>query len=241
MLIFKEIPMSAYRTVFPQRHVLLPVVHAETPKQALENTKIAHDEGAHGVFLINMTIAPWSLVHCYETVRAAYPDWWIGLNFLGVDAHAALTHAAELWASGVWIDNAGYQEYALDPSRAVRELRDWQQNLNTGDLLVFGGVAFKYQAAVENVGEAARTCAPYLDVPTTSGKGTGSAPDVDKIRTMKQAIGEHPLAIASGISAANVDHFKPYADCFLVATEISKTETELDPTKVRELARTLTD
>lgn len=49
---------------------------------------------------------------------------------------------------------------------------------------------------------------------------------------MKAALGETPLAIASGITAENIGDYLPIADIFLVATGISRTFEELDRNKV---------
>ena len=53
---------------------------------------------------------------------------------------------------------------------------------------------------------------------------------------MKEAVGDFPLAIASGITPENVADYLDVADCFLVATGISRSFTELDPAKVRSLS-----
>jgi predicted TIM-barrel enzyme len=76
---------------------------------------------------------------------------------------------------------------------------------------------------------------PFMDVVTTSGVGTGHAAEIDKIQGMKQALGDFPLAIASGIKPANVTDYLPHADCFLVATGISKSFDQLDPAAVGSL------
>jgi predicted TIM-barrel enzyme len=54
---------------------------------------------------------------------------------------------------------------------------------------------------------------------------------------MKRAIGDAPLAIASGVTPENVPDYLPWADCFLVATGISYTFDELDPDRVRDLVQ----
>jgi len=90
---------------------------------------------------------------------------------------------------------------------------------------------------VEDLGAAARLASRYCDVVTTSGPGTGQAAAVEKIRAMKQALGPRPLAIASGITPANIGEYLPIADAFLVATGISRSFTELDPALVREAVR----
>lgn len=52
---------------------------------------------------------------------------------------------------------------------------------------------------------------------------------------------QHPLAIASGITATNVEQFTPYADAFLVATGVSSSFHELDEEKMKKLAEILKD
>lgn len=52
---------------------------------------------------------------------------------------------------------------------------------------------------------------------------------------MKEALGDLPLAIASGITPDNIKRYLPYADCYLVATGISKSFTELDEARLRAL------
>jgi predicted TIM-barrel enzyme len=74
-----------------------------------------------------------------------------------------------------------------------------------------------------------------MEVVTTSGPGTGKAASPDKIRTMKQALGDFPLAIASGITPDNIDDYLPNADCFLVATGVSSSFDELDAKLVEQL------
>jgi predicted TIM-barrel enzyme len=74
-----------------------------------------------------------------------------------------------------------------------------------------------------------------MDVVTTSGPGTGRAAEVTKIQRMREALGDAPLAIASGITPENVDQYLPYADCFLVATGISRSDGEFDSRRVLAL------
>lgn len=62
---------------------------------------------------------------------------------------------------------------------------------------------------------------------------------MEKIATMKKAIGDKPLAIASGITLENVENYLPYTEYFLVATGISHTFNELDPVKVGELCKAI--
>ncbi len=49
--------MSAFKSIFPKKHAFLAVVHVEGGVQALRNAKIAEQEGADGIFLINHSIS----------------------------------------------------------------------------------------------------------------------------------------------------------------------------------------
>jgi predicted TIM-barrel enzyme len=74
-----------------------------------------------------------------------------------------------------------------------------------------------------------------MDVVNTSGPGTGRAAHREKIRAMKQAVGQFPLAVASGIIPENVTDYLEATDCFLVATGIAESFDEFDPDRVGEL------
>jgi len=56
---------------------------------------------------------------------------------------------------------------------------------------------------------------------------------------MKEAMGDHPLAIASGITPENVGTFLPYVDYVLCATGISDDFHNLNPDRVRQLVETV--
>jgi len=97
------------------------------------------------------------------------------------------------------------------------------------------GVAFKYQRPVEDLASAARIAMRYMDVVTTSGPGTGIAAEREKIVAMREATGDFPLAIASGITPDNVGDYLEVADCFLVATGISRSFSEIDAGRLHRL------
>jgi predicted TIM-barrel enzyme len=104
-----------------------------------------------------------------------------------------------------------------------------------------GGIAFKYtptftenpsiaRSEVENLKDA-------VDIVTTSGAGTGQPPTAEKLRAVKIAAGDKPVAVASGISAENISDFAGSVDQILVSTSI---ETEpysgiFDKDKLKEI------
>lgn len=227
--------MFIYRHVFPRRNTLFIVIHVEDESQALRNTHIAHAAGADGVFLINHRIPASSLLTCYTHVKRLCPDLWIGLNCLDLSPPEMLEILPNN-IDGLWVDNAGIYEENADPVATARHFAKLRSKRGQHGVY-FGGVAFKYQGPTRDPARVAKLAVPFVDVVTTSGDGTGIAANVEKIRLMKKAIGDHPLAIASGITPENVTRYMPYADCFLVATGVSDSHTELDPVRVRKLAQ----
>ncbi len=226
--------MADFRETFHNPHVVLPVIHVETPNQTMRNAEVAFDSGADGVFLISMQgMDHKRLAEMQEMVRDEYMAWWVGVNYLDLPT-VNVFDALSPNVSGVWADNAAISEwveeqYEAERIKRAREASNWEG-------LYFGGVAFKYQRGVNNLEKAAQIATRYMDVITTSGKGTGSAPDTEKIARMKGAVGDFPLAIASGISPDNVHNFKDIADCFIVSTSLLVPESEeFDPGRMKDL------
>lgn len=225
-----------FRSVFPKGHVVLPVIHVMSLEQAKLNADIARQAGSPGIFLINHSMSALELLTIHESVSRLFPNWWIGVNCLGVSPLHAVGRVSQEVA-GVWSDNAMIQETnqeqpdAAAVVSAIRE-RGWPG-------VYFGGVAFKYQRDVDNLAKAARIAREYMDVVTTSGPGTGQPAHVEKIKTMKSALGAFPLAIASGITPENVRDYLPFSDCYLVATGISDSFVKINPGRLRDLLNTV--
>ena len=211
---------------------LYTVIHVETESQALRNAKISFENGADGIFLINHSISSALLLEIYQAVRTMYPDKWIGVNMLELSVKGAMKHLPPC-ANGLWTDNA-----EIDESGDNSEPKGWFKQFKTThpNALYFGGVAFKYQRQVSDLEAAVLAAADCMDVICTSGAGTGIAADLGKIRRMGSGAKNVCLAIASGITPENIDVYLPYADCFLVATGISRSFEWLDPERVRLLA-----
>lgn len=225
---------NRFRNCFANTHVVLPVVHVESPSQAIRNTRIACEAQCDGVFLINHGISHAALMTAFLAVKEALPDFWIGINSLGEDPCNLFGNTE---VSGIWTDNAQIDERLGEQEKAekiddVRAKQDWPG-------LYFGGVSFKYQREVDELAAAARIAMRHMDVVTTSGPGTGHAPTVEKLKTMKEAMGDFPLAIASGVTPNNVSDLLPHCDCVMVATGISKSFTELDLALTRNLVESV--
>ena len=228
--------MDRFREVFDSRRVILPVVRVTSAAQALKNARIAREAGADGAFLISEALDDERLLEVHAEVAEALAPWWLGVNCLGLTPREVCARASGAVA-GVWVDDALIDEdREEDDQRAAREVqevrgeRGWQG-------LYFGGVAFKYKQPARDPARAARLAAAYMDVVTTSGTATGTPPELEKVRRMKRAVGEAPLALASGISPENVAPYLELADCFLVATSIRADDEDFDECRTAALVR----
>lgn len=223
---------------------VLPVIHVLEEAQTTRNVRLALQEGAQGVFLINHDFHYRQLLPIISKVRETFPSLWLGVNFLGVSGAAAFSVLGELASKGTmvdayWADNARIDEHVglTDQKAAIgiqleRERSNWKG-------LYFGGTAFKKQQLVgdKDVGVAAFLASHFMDVITTSGQATGVAAAVEKIKAMRAGCGEAAMALASGVTPSNALDYTPYVDCFLVVTGISISGDfyNFDPTRLRSL------
>ncbi|NTW14346.1 MAG: adenine phosphoribosyltransferase [Candidatus Moranbacteria bacterium] len=230
--------MNPLEKTFGRHKVLLPVIHATDIWQVRENIDVAHQAGADGVFLINHAMGYPELVEIYHIVKKEFPRLWIGLNFLGVGSDRIPELVKETEVDGLWRDDAGLREDLMNPAVHAEEF--WEslgkrRHPPIWDGLYFGGVAFKYQRKVNDLEKVAAASVGLMEVITTSGDATGSPPDIGKILRMRQAIGDWPLAIASGITPENVEPYLTPCDAFLVSTGISYDEVMLNPFRTKEM------
>ncbi len=213
--------------------IFTPVIHCESREQTLRNVELLSSLAIQHCFLIGHSLSYRRLISIYEDVKHEYPHFWLGINFLDLNAESSV-EAAPDGVNAIWVDDLGIDEYA-----EVQELASKVHEKKHENVLLFGGIAFKYQREVRDLVKVAREAVKFCEVPTTSGDGTGVPASVNKIRMLKNAIGDKPLAIASGITPDNVYHYMDYISYYLVATGISDSFTELNPQKVKQLKENL--
>lgn len=223
---------------------VFPVVHVVDKEQAREQARLALDLGADGVYLIahGMDTGADQLTEIFNEVVEDNPDAFIGVNYLDLGSEEEMLRYLESaqrrgdinrLPDAVWADTIGFDPDSMENLELLRNRLPTIQTL--------GGVAFKYTKEytddpIEAADEVRRNSA-LVDVVTTSGQGTGSAPSVEKIRAMKEAAGDQPLAVASGIDASNIDSFRGIVDKILVASSVETMPYSgiFDPDKLSEL------
>jgi hypothetical protein len=170
-------------------------------------------------------------------IKSRLPDLKVGVNYLTMPADKALKRSLEEGHDATWTDAAGiHSEGVMDLPRRCAELLEPRPEHK-----FFAGVAFKYQRAEPNPVAASLMARDFGFIPTTSGEATGQAPGTKKLADMREGLGTHPLAIASGITPENVGELGRYLSHILVATGISKTFHDFDEEKLRTLMANLPD
>jgi hypothetical protein len=230
-----------YHDRFPSRAVF-PVIHIFSTAQVLESLAIAAEQGADGVFLIDHNgMRPDALKQILSFIHKEgwFERLWIGANFLGIPNIDAFAISYDLQLHGIWSDNAQLlrSDAVIDPDAYRKGFNDSAGAWDRTVPLYFGGVAFKGQPQHEDDTTEAAAAVSYVDVVTTSGPETGRAASIEKLRRIRQAIGDHPLAVASGVTPENVADQLAYVDAVLVATGINLKGNfyRLDPDKLKRL------
>ena len=125
------------------------------------------------------------------------------------------------------VDNSGLVKEP-DDSLAV-EVDNYRKENSLDKVLYFGGIEFKYQKqpSQSDLEWVYKKAIKYIEVITTSGPGTGKPAQISKLERIRNLIGNHPLAVASGVDYINKPSISKYVDYVLVASSITENGTEL--------------
>lgn len=209
---------------------IYPVIHLLDSFQAIEQVRVARNQGADGVFLIAHDGHDNEVISAAELAKLLNPSLRIGINLLSRTPMAACRAAEKSCLDMVWADDMGVD--SRGGNAMAEELAQFARAHPAIEL--FASVAFKYRAAEPNPALAAQVAKSFGFVPTTSGAATGSAPDVQKIVSMSAAT-QGRLAIASGMTPENVASYAPHLSHILVATGIGLDEHHIDPQRLARL------
>ncbi len=199
---------------------IIPVIHVITKFQAYANAKLCLSLGINKVFLISHRGSNEALVELAHEMKNIHPELWVGVNLLGVPTIEALTMPELDGLDGIWSD------VTITPTMADKRTFKGQ---------FFGGVAFKYQPQPDDLKTACEEAILATDVATTSGDGTGIAADDSKIHSIREYLGFHPMAIASGVNAENAKIYKDKVNYLLVASSITDRGEMINEDALKEL------
>lgn len=197
---------------------LIPVIHMINENQVLTNVLTCLSCGIEKIFIINHQTTSEELIKCAKRVKDTYPNLWVGINMLDKYVEDAILYEFEF--DGLWCDQS-------------IKLEDYKYRKFKG--MLFTGLAFKYQPQPKDIELACKESILTSDVSTTSGPGTGKAAAINKILELRSHLGEHPMAIASGVSVDNIENYKGIVDYLLVASSITSRSEIIYKDKLLEL------
>lgn len=202
---------------------LIPVIHVVDKPQVVYNLDLCRKHGIDKVALINHRVYDANeLVDMVKFSKQEFPEISFGVNFLMLDTISALLVSSISLKNEVdfiWADDGLTSQDNVQIVSSLNAIENKHE--------LYGGVAFKYQREKVSLETACKNAMTYMDVITTSGERTGCPPTEHKLKTIRELIGNFPLAVASGVDEINIGMIRKYCNFAFVSSSITDSETEL--------------
>lgn len=211
---------------------IVPVIHHVDEKLSMYNAEMCAKNNAYGLFVISMEGDNLGLAALAKRIKNSFPQLKVGINLLGYTAIESIYEGLNYSLDMTWSDSP-----VVTGSSISNEAKLIQKELNATEHLFFNSVAFKYQRVEKDVAQAVLNSQSLGFIPITSGEATGKAADLSKLKTMKEALKDYPLGIASGLTPDNVFEYIPFIEYGLVATGISKDFHTFDEFKLKDIIK----
>ncbi len=170
-----------------------------------------------------------------------------GINVLRNDSMAAMSLASALNSPFIRVNvlmGAMVTDQGIVQGQAHRLLR--QRMVLGSPAKIFADVMVKHAHALvqEDLDVSARELVGrgLADALIVTGRATGEEPVVGELKSVKQAVGDVPVLVGSGVTPENASGFLELADGAIVGTSLKKdgqTENEVDVSRVRDLLKHL--
>lgn len=247
---------TLFRDVFSRRKSILAMIHVfeggleEQRAQALEDLNrlqpyvdgVIVENYDIGYLDANRTTVEMAMrimdITATVVAKSSIP---VGVNLLPNDYWQALAIAASTGARFIQLDHVtgefvGCQSVDPDDYRMHRQ--------DFPNVIVLGGVQPKYYELVDPltpIAQAAATAVSLADAIVVTGVETGRETSLDDLRIVREAIGEQPLLVGSGLSAKNARAQLSIADGAIVGSAFKpggvRPGEPIDVDLVRELVR----
>ncbi|MDP3728641.1 MAG: BtpA/SgcQ family protein [bacterium] len=208
-------------------------------KKALSDLKAFEKGGVNGIIIENNydlphkikvgaeTIAMMTLFGCEIIKRTKLP---VGVSVLWNDYKAALAIAKVIKAKfirvPVFVDNVrtDFGEIYGD-SRNVIEYR---KSINAEKIALFTDIQVKHAEMLNKnkllIVSAKQAIEAGSDCIILTGRWTGDAPNLEKLKKARNAVSDFPIILGSGVSKENVTELFEYADGAIVSTSLKEGE-----------------
>ncbi len=146
----------------------------------------------------------------------------VGLNVLPNDYEKAFSIAGEVGASFIQLDHVT-GEFVGCRSVEPRHLLAIRQKYP--DIALLGGIHPKYYQLVNPdtpIAESATWAMLLADAVVVTGEKTGGETKIEDLKTVKKAVGYHPVFVGSGLNVNNAQAQLAIADGAIVGTAFKK-------------------
>ncbi|HDJ96819.1 MAG TPA: BtpA/SgcQ family protein [Candidatus Aenigmarchaeota archaeon] len=220
--------------------------------KALKDARALEKGGVNGIIVENEYDHPHTIfvnkaqVACLTVVTKEVVDnvnLPVGVCVLRNDYEAAFSIAKATGCRFIRLDvfvdevktNAGIIKVNPDNVMKFKTKIKCKNILLLTDIQVKHASLLKQKSIVESAKEAK---IKGSDAVIVSGKRTGIPPSVAKVKKVKNAVGEFPVLVGSGVNPENIEKFVNHADGFIVGTYF-KRNSYIDERKVKKLVDTL--
>lgn len=228
------------------------VQHAVSEAKALEEAGLTAilienwEDQTPGPFVGPDAVAALTVVTRVVAGAVALP---VGVNVLPNDYRAAFALVASAGARFVEVDvlaDAVRTDYSHSevPPFEVRvdgdDVEAWRARLGATEVPLLAQVHPKHYQLLEPAlpieGSARLAYKLGADAVVVTGSATGSAPDPSEVARLKQAAGDRPVLIGSGLSPVNAAALLTVADGAIVGTALKTPDfSRVDPERARAL------
>ncbi|SDS63039.1 BtpA/SgcQ family protein [Microterricola viridarii] len=203
--------MTSRRTAFLDRLAAAPVVlgmvhlKGETAEEKLDiarrEIETLYSNGVDAVIVENYFGTPDDVEAVLRVLQQERPTACYGVNVLDDDERGFVL-AGQYGASFVQLDSVAGHLGAEDEPAFAERLAGWRAST---DAAVLGGVRFKYQPYLSgnDLGTDLGLGRERADAIVVTGEGTGMETSLERIREFRGILGEFPLIVGAGITAAN--------------------------------------
>jgi hypothetical protein len=220
---------------------------------AVRDARALAEGGVHGLIVENMwdvpfrsgsRVAPESIAsHAVvaRAVRQAVP-LPLGINLVhngGVSLLAIALAAGASFIRVCMFTGAGVWEAGAWDEGCAAELMRRRKELDAEHIKILADVDKKHSVRFPGIDLATHiewTRFSGADALIVSGKMTGDAPDLDKVREAKKLAGDRPVLLGSGTTAENIGAFMRVADGVIVGSSIKqdgRIENSVDVERVK--------
>ena len=149
-------------------------------------------------------------------MQQEHPDAIYGVNILG-DYHEAFRLAQKYRAKFIQIDSVCGHLLPGDDEAYARQLSELRQEV---DVVLLGGVRFKYQAvrSGRSVAEDLLLGMQRCDAIVCTGEGTGIPTPFGKVEEFKSVVKDYPVIVGAGVTIETVGETFRVADGAIVGS-----------------------